>query len=155
MELTCQTRKYPVTFSLWTVTGRAWRNIGPGDSLFKDFLSRRHEFPWSTPERFRIEIPEMRGKTRYHRRAQDMRHAEHEFILPSAINKRPQLILEILGLLSGESWHGRSSTIALPQHPVASLAIFHLGLKISLAHVFGATRRGENNCQDCRLQREL
>jgi len=89
LKLTCQTRKRAVTFALWTVTGSAWRNIGTGKSLFVDFFPPGYELPWSTPQGFRIEILKMRGKSRSHRRAQDMRHAIHIFIITPALNKCP------------------------------------------------------------------
>ena len=89
MELTCQTRKFSVAFGLWTVTGSAWRHVNVGKSLFVDFLSRGHEFLWSTTQGFGIEVAKMLGKSRLHRRAQDVRHIVHIFVFSPALDKGP------------------------------------------------------------------
>ncbi len=61
MELTCETRKCALTFSLWTVTGRAWRNIGAGNAFLVDFFARGREFYRSAAQRLRIEVFKIRG----------------------------------------------------------------------------------------------
>src|SRR5215472_7403173 len=72
IKLTCQTGKFPVAFSLRAVTGSAWGNVGIGNSLFVDFLSCGRESLRSISERRGIEGRKIRGKSRYHRRAQAM-----------------------------------------------------------------------------------
>src|SRR6516164_5438712 len=87
IKLTCQTGKFPFAFSLWAVTGSAWGNVGVGNSLFVDFLSRGREFLRSLPKWRGIEGRKIFGKGRYHRRFQDMSHVEHNDVRPSVLNK--------------------------------------------------------------------
>src|SRR5215467_1935217 len=87
INLTCQTGKFPVAFSLWAVTGSAWGNVGIGHSLFVDVLSRSREFLRSIAEWRGIEGSKIRGKSGYHRRLQDMSHVEHDAVRPSLLNK--------------------------------------------------------------------
>src|SRR5215468_265714 len=105
VELTCQTRKCALTFSLWAVTGLAWRNIGARNALLVDFFPRGHAFYWSTTQRLWIEVSKIRSQGRYHRRAQHMRHVEHHRVRSSALDKGPQLVFEVLRLLPRESRH--------------------------------------------------
>src|SRR6516165_658248 len=76
----------------------------------------------------------MRGQSGPHCRAQNLRHIKHKLILPSPIDKSLQLILEILPLLSRESWHGTCtcSTITLCRQTMAGFAIYYFGLKVVL-----------------------
>ena len=82
-----------MTHGIRAVTSSACRNIGIGNSVLKDFFPRGYEFLWSTPEGFGIESPKIRGKSRYHRRTEGMRHVQHDIIRPPALNKGLQLIL--------------------------------------------------------------
>ena len=74
----------------------------------------------------------MRGQGRQHRRAQHMRDVEHDRVRSPALDEGPQLILDILGLLSRQSRHRKISEITLSRQPVAGLAIFQLGLEAAL-----------------------
>ena len=62
MKLTGQTRKWSVPFSLRTVTESARRNTCIWGSLFVNFFPCGLKFPWSAPDGFRIETPEMLGR---------------------------------------------------------------------------------------------
>src|SRR5665647_3981985 len=50
MELTRQTGKRVGALGIGPVTGRAWRNLGAGDSFFVDFFAGGHEFLWSASQ---------------------------------------------------------------------------------------------------------
>src|ERR1019366_9143845 len=102
----------------------------------------------------------MRGQGRDHRRAQDVGHVKHDGVRPPPLNKGPQLIFKILWLLPRESWHGISSTKTLPGQPMTRFAICYLSLKLLLRNsdrtaFFRATRCGENDCENCRVQQGL
>jgi hypothetical protein len=77
---------------------------------------------------------EMRGKGLLHGRAQDSRHPGHEGARPLALNKGPQLILQVLGLLSGKPRHRVRSTISLSGQTVASFAVLYFGLKVAFGN---------------------
>src|SRR5215472_10380235 len=62
INLTCQTGKFRVAFSLRAVTGSAWGNVGIGTSLFVYFLSRDREFLRSRPKWRGIEGRKILGK---------------------------------------------------------------------------------------------
>src|SRR5215470_7992505 len=113
MELTCQTRKCALTFRVLAVTGRACRNIVAGNAFLVAFFARSGEFGWSAAQRPWIEVLKIRGQCRYHRRAQHMRHVEHDGVRSPAHDEGSQLILKIFGLLSGESGHRIRSTKTL------------------------------------------
>ena len=71
----------------------------------------------------------MLGKSRSHRRAQNMCHAVHISIFPPVLDKGLQLILDVLGLLSREPRDRIEAMITFPRYAVARRAIFYLGLK--------------------------
>src|SRR5258708_1021400 len=96
MELPCQTRKCVGAFGILPVTGSAWRNLSTGNAFFIDFLPRGHQFLWSSPQRFGVEVPEIRGQGLEHWRAQNMRHVKHDGVGSPTLDKRLQLILEVL-----------------------------------------------------------
>src|SRR5580700_8841815 len=56
-----------------------------------------------------------------------MRNIGHYGVHPPALDESLQLVLKIFGLLSGESWHRKGTSITLARHAVASLAIIDLG----------------------------
>jgi hypothetical protein len=140
------------------VASSARCNVGVGHSIFEDFLSRGHELLWSAPDRRGIETPEIRGKSRYHRRAQGMRHVEHDIICPPMLDEGPQLVFQIFGLLPGEPWNGKKSAISLCRRPVTVFAVAYFGLNVSSrthTRVIRAANAGENSGQDCRRQCQL
>ena len=149
-----------MTQAIGPMTGRACRNVGVGNSILKDLFSLGYEFPRSAPERSGIESPKVRGKRRYHRGTEDMRHVQHDVIRAPALNKGLQLIFEILGLLACEPRDGKKPAIALPRWPVAVLAVPYLGGETVLGFSrwvgrVGTPRRDDNNRQDCHLQCQL
>src|SRR6202035_1654976 len=155
MELTGQPGKCPVTFTLCTVTGRAWRNLGVRHSLLIECLSRGHELLWSTTQRFCIQILKIRCQSRDHRRVQDVRDVKHNWVCPPALIEGPQLIFKIFGLLPRESRHRKRSTKTLPRQSVRGFAICYFSLQLLLRNgdwtrFFRATRRRESNCENCR-----
>ena len=77
----------PVALSFRSVTGGAWRDIGIGNSLFKDFLSRRPRVLRRASERLWIEFVKIGCESRYHRRAQDMPDIEHDIVRPLVLDK--------------------------------------------------------------------
>ncbi len=89
MELTGQPRKGSVPFSLRTVTESARRNTRIWGSLFVNFFTGACAFPWGTPDGFRIEAPEMLGKTPLHRRTEELRYVAHDGMHAPVLNKRP------------------------------------------------------------------
>src|SRR5665213_1938612 len=137
-ELTCQTRNFLMTFSFRPMTGGACRDIRFGYSVVEYWLALCHEVLWRLFQRVSLELAKIRGQSRYHRRVQGTRHIRHDRARPPALNEGPQLILEVLGLLSRESWHGKISAVTLPRQPVAGFAIFQLGLKLLLGKGHGA-----------------
>ena len=131
MELTSQTGKWPVTLRLRTMTESARRNSGVGNSLFVDFFPGSFEFLWCPSNGFRIERPEMLGKSSLHRRTEELRHIAHDGMHAPVLNKGSQLIDEVFDLLSREPWYGRRAMKTLPRWLMADLALFDLGLKVS------------------------
>ena len=105
VKLACQTRKLLIALCVGTVTGSAGRNIGGGNSLFIDFLSRRYEILWRAAERFWIKFVKIRDKGLLHCRGQNVSHVKHDVVRPPALSKGLQLIRQIFGLLSREPWH--------------------------------------------------
>jgi hypothetical protein len=79
-----------------------------------------------------------------------MRHIKHDIVCPPVLDKGPQLIFQVLGLLSRETRYRKISAIPLRRWTVTILAVPYLGLK-----VIGATWSGENNGQDRYLQSQL
>ena len=100
----------------------------------------------------------MRSQGRQHRRAQDMRDVEHDRVGAPALDEGPQLVLDVLRLLSGQSRHREISEITLSRQPVAGLAIFQLGLEAALpcrrALVLRVTGRGKSHRQQRRQQQQ-
>jgi hypothetical protein len=57
---------------------------------------------------------------------------EHDRVRSPAFAERPQLVLDVLGLLSRQSRHREIAEITLSGQTVAGLAIFQLGLETAL-----------------------
>jgi hypothetical protein len=56
MEVTCKTRERALTFSLWTVTGRARGNAIADNPLLVNFSARSRESYRSAAQWLRIEV---------------------------------------------------------------------------------------------------
>ena len=89
MELTCQTRKLPGAFGIWTVAGGTLRNSRLGNTFFEDLLSCGCELLGSATKGLGIEVTKMLGKARYNCGAQRVRHTKHKFIFASMFDKGP------------------------------------------------------------------
>jgi hypothetical protein len=115
---------------------------------------------WSAAERSRIEVPKVLGQSRYHRRAQDTPHVEHDRVRSAALDEGSQLILDVSGLLPGQPWHSEIAAIAFSREPMACFAIVELCLedvlrKCSPAAIVGGRRRGHNHSKDACRQYEI
>src|SRR5215469_4614362 len=130
------------------MTGGACRNIGFGNAVLKDLLSSGHKFPWSIAEGSGIESSKFPGQCRSHRRAQDTRHVEHNVVSTSVLNIGSQLVLEVLGLLSCNSWYRIISVIALPQCSMAVLTIDNFGFEDALRSAGRVRARRAARCQE-------
>jgi hypothetical protein len=100
-------------------------------------------------------ILKIRGESLQHCRTENVRHVEHDRVLPPALDKGIQLVLDVLGLLPGKPRHRIESAIALAGETVAGLAIVDLGLELPLRSsrlVLRVNHWGEGN-QDRRIQR--
>ena len=95
----------------------------------------------------------MLGQTFEHRRTEDMRHVEHHRVRSPAIDERLQLILQVFGLLPGQSRHRIRTAKPLPRYAVTSFAIGDLGFKLLLRNRDVALvlrgRGGANNHKGC------
>ena len=89
MELTSQTRKWPVPLSLRTVTESAGRNTCIWGALLVDFFPGAREFLWCTANGLRIEHPETFGESPLHRRTKELRHIAHDGMHAPVLNKGP------------------------------------------------------------------
>src|ERR1700682_234561 len=85
-----------------------------------------------------------------------MRDVEHDRVRPSALDKGPQLSLDVFGLLPRKARHREISEIPLARQSMAGLAIFELGLEAALPrrrHSFlRMTACGKRHRQDGCLQ---
>src|SRR3974390_633201 len=91
VQLTGQTREFPLTLSLVAMAGGARRDIGARDSLFKYFFTGSHQFLGSPSKRFWIELAETLCESGQHCRPQDMRNIVHNIAASAALVKRFQL----------------------------------------------------------------
>ena len=76
-------------------TGGTGGNVGFGEALLVDFLARRDRSPRRTAEGRRIEIIEVLGQRRDHRRAQHMCDVAHDRVGAPAFDEGVQLGLDI------------------------------------------------------------
>jgi hypothetical protein len=53
-----------------------------------------------------LRLCEMRCESRQHSRVESTHDSEHELVLAPVLDEGPQLILQVLRLLSGEPWNG-------------------------------------------------
>ena len=149
MELSGQTRELSITFGVWSVTGGALRDPRLGHSFIKDLLSGGDQLFGSASKGFRVKASKMFGKTRYLSWTERMRHAKHEPVFAPMLNKSPQLVLKIFGLLPCQARHRRRPTKTLPGQSVTGLAILYLGLQVPPGRIFGrSTYSCENQYQD-------
>ena len=135
VELARETRNWSVSFAFRTMAAHAGRNVGAGNALLEDFLSRGHVGGRSASDGWRVEVVKCGGKRPDHRRAEHVAHVEHDVgragrrpVHPLVFGKALQLVLDILDLLSGKARYGVEAHETTHRRAVADLAIFHLGV---------------------------
>ena len=121
IELPGQARDLPLPVASGPWQAAQAATLASGTPSSKIFLSRGDVFFWRAAEGRRIERSKVGGERRDHRRAQHMRNVGHDVVRPPAFNKCPQLVLDVLGLLSGEPRDRIKSAIALSRRVRGSL----------------------------------
>ena len=122
--MTCQARKLAPPLSVRTMTSGAGGNILFWNSIFEDPFSRRYACFWDPTNRSGVEAMKLRCDRCYLGRTENVGDTKHDVVCPSPFDKRAQLVLDILNLLSGESrdaiLHSLSS---LPMYPYMALEL--------------------------------
>src|SRR5487761_1321739 len=93
-------------------------NIGVGKPILEYDLSLRRQSFRCTVKRRRIEGVETSGKSRLHRRAEDVRDIEHDVVGTLVLDKSLQLVFDIQRLLSCEARYRIIAIEPLPGWPV-------------------------------------
>ena len=146
--MTCQTRKLATPLSVRAMASGASGNIPFWNSIFENLFSRRYACFWDSTNWSGVEAMKLRCDRCYLGRTENVGDTKHDVVCPSPFDKRAQLVLDILNLLSGESRDGIISSITLTQLAMAILAIPNF----CLYSVFGARRWSKSNCNDCQLK---
>src|SRR5579872_5477283 len=129
IDLARQARNFVLAVSVRAMTGGAGRHVRFGKAFLVNPLAQRHRTARRAAEWRRVEMMEMVGERRHHRRAQYMRDIEHDRVGAPSLDEGLQLSLDIFGLLSRKARHGKISEVALAREAVTGLAIFKLGFQ--------------------------
>ena len=98
------------------MAGGAGRNVA-SEAPLVDFFAVGQRSSWRSAKWPGIEILEMVCQRRQHRRTEYVRDVEHDRVGSPALDKGPQLGLDVVGLLSRQSRHREISQIALSRSP--------------------------------------
>ena len=134
------------------MTGSARRNVPSGTPSSKIFFPAATRFFGAPPRGLGLKCLKFVARALTHCRAQIMRHVKHDIVRSPVLNKSPQLILQIFGLLSCKPRYRIKSTITLSRWPMAVLAVPNLSFKTLLRDGIRTGCRRENNGQNYQVR---